>query len=182
MSNSTIEGDDYMCAEKDKIDLSTKEQDLCSTIIFTKSQQWNMANYSLLMQGAIIGAFELLWNVTDCKLQWMRIPFAALAIFASIWISVYTNRLFKVYKANLDKYQGISDKFTTREPDNYSDSLHDIFNNYPEIQDEFYERLDAGIKNTNLIIRLLQRIPLYGTIFSIFYFCFKLSIYFAWGR
>ena len=49
LSKVTIKGRRKYMSD-DKIDISTKEQDLVSAINFTKTQQWNMANYSLLMQ------------------------------------------------------------------------------------------------------------------------------------
>ena len=106
--------------KEDKIDIGAADQNMSAAIQFTKSQLWNMANYSLLMQGAAVGAFELLWNSTECIFKWTRIPFAILAVIASIMIAVYTSKLFKAYKTDLERYQGIIDKFTTRDPNNYS--------------------------------------------------------------
>jgi len=168
-----------MCEEK--FDINTIAQNTNGGILFTKTQQWNMANYSLLMQGAVIGAFELLWNSTDHEqiLQWTRIVFAVLAIFASILVAVYSYRLFKAYKIDSSRYQEIYDKLSNREHNNFSKTFKDVIENYPELENEFYERPEIGKRNTTLIVKLHYRVSLIGTIFSVFYFCFKITICFV---
>jgi len=170
-----------MCKGEDKIDIGVLSQNINSGINFIKSQQWNMANYSLLMLGAIIAAFHLLWYSIDfiCSLLWiMRIIFALLAIFAAIFTWIYSNKLYKIYETDLMKYQGIIDKLSNSDNDNYSYTIREkVFKKYPDIKDEFNRR-DIGKRNTAFIIWLHRTVTLIGVIFSIFYFSFKLYICF----
>ncbi len=164
----------------DKIDKGTLYQSMNAGINFIKSQQWNIAYYSLLMLGAIIGAFKLLWESMDQvsldSLQWMRIVFALLAIFASILILRVSNKLYENYETDLKKKQGIIDKFSDGR-ENYSNAVIKVFEDYPEVEDEFNKRPDIGIRNTNFIVGLHRKILLIGAIFSIFYFSLKLFTY-----
>lgn len=180
----------YICKRRnekniDKIDIGTIYENINTGINFVKSQQWNMANYSLLMLGAIIGAFELLWNSVEVinpdqlQLQWiMRIGFTVLAIFATIFIWIYSYDLYEIYEKDLDKYQNIIDNLSNSKNDNYSYTLREkVFSKYPDVKDEFYIRSRIGKSNTKFIIRLHSRVALIGVIFSALYFPLRLFFY-----
>jgi len=166
--------------DRDSIKIAAYDQSMGAAIQFTKTQQWMTAYYGLLLQGAVIGAFELLWNSVDCTspLKWTKILFALIAIIATIFVAYYGNKMFGVYKKDLSRYQGIVDKFTSRDVGYLSETVKKLIKDYPELEEEFYTRSDVTKRQSSFIVTMLRWVFVIGIFFSLLYFCFKVLIYF----
>lgn len=94
---------------KDGLSISTFEQEMYHAIRFTKTQQWLSSYYSLLVQGAIFGGFQLFDKFSKKLGPCVSIFVAIISILLIIVVMIFRSKIFTNYTNDLDYYRNTLD-------------------------------------------------------------------------
>ncbi len=84
-------------------------------IRFTKTQQWQLAYYSVLIQGAIIFIFNQLKESVGSSRDFPCV-ISTILILASVWTCYVSVRILKGYKRDIESYRAEKDDLWETDP------------------------------------------------------------------